>query len=56
MLIYIFLNITAYRRKTVYMLQEINRITFAVVTVQQPNNINNLTFTTMAGLVIILPF
>jgi len=37
------------------MLQEINRVAFTVVIVQQPNNVNNLTLIIMVGLVIILP-
>ena len=55
MLVYTPLNITAYRRGIAYMPQEINRVAFAVVTVQQPNNINNLTLIIIAGPVIILP-
>ena len=51
---YIPLNITTRGRGTVYILQEINGVAFAVVTVQQPNNVNNLALTTIAGPVIIL--
>ena len=35
--------------------QEMNGVTFAVVTVQQPDNVNDLTLATMAGPVIVLP-
>jgi len=52
--VYTPLNITTCRRGTVYILQEINGVAFTIVTVQQPNNINNLTLAIMVGLVIIL--
>jgi len=51
--VYILLNITTKGRGTIYVLQEINRAVFTMVTVQQPNNINNLALVIMAGLVII---
>ena len=50
------LNITARGRGTACMPQEINGVAFAVVTVQQPDNVNNLTLVTIAGPVIVLPF
>ena len=53
-LVYIPLNITAKGRGTVYILQEINGATFAVVIMQQPNNVNNLALITIIGPVIIL--
>ena len=55
MLVYIPLNITTCRKETTYIPQEINRVAFAVVIVQQPNNVNNLTLIIIAGPVIILP-
>ena len=53
--VYIPLNITAYRRGTAYIPQEINRVAFAIIIVQQLNNINDLTLTIIAGPVIVLP-
>ena len=52
--VYIPLNITARGRGTIYIPQEINGAAFAIVIVQQPNNVNNLALAIMAGLVIIL--
>ena len=52
---YIFLNTTAYGKGTAYMPQEINKIIFTIIIVQQPNNVNNLIFITIARPVIILP-
>lgn len=54
-LVYTPLNFTARGRGTAYMPQEMNGVAFAVVTVQQPNNVNNLTLATMARPVIVLP-
>ena len=53
--IYTPLNITAYRRGTACIPQEINGVAFTIVTVQQPDNVNNLILTTIAEPVIILP-
>jgi hypothetical protein len=53
-LVYTPLNITAYRRGITYMPQEINRVAFAMVIVQQPDNVNDLTLAIIAGPVIIL--
>ena len=53
--VYTPLNITARGRGTACMPQGINGVAFAVVTVQQPDNVNDLTLATMAGPVIVLP-
>jgi len=56
MLVYTPLNITAKGRGTIYVPQEINGVAFAIVTIQQPNNVNNLALIIIAGPVIILLF
>ena len=54
--VYTPLNITVYGRGTTCMPQEINGVAFAIITVQQLDNVNDLTLATMAGPVIVLPF
>jgi hypothetical protein len=52
--VYTPLNVTASGKGTASVPQDMNGVAFAVVTVQQPDNINDLTLATMAGPVVVL--
>jgi len=52
--VYTPLEITGRGEGTAHLLPEMNRVAFAVATVQKPNNVNDLALVTMIGPVLVL--